>query len=266
VEGLSDRSVWKSHAKDVSDPKSVNFKSIMREIRKTLPKNIHVSSTQGSMFVRFDAENIRFLQVILIGLHNTPYNNGVFLFDIYLPTDYPVKPPKIKHITVGATKCTANNGPGGFSPNLHKSTGNVCLSLLGTWAGPGWEANKSNVYQILSSLLFMVFAAEHPYYMEPNHGGWEGNAPTVHTKLVIEYDEEVMFHTAKYAILETLKSPYKGFEDIIKLHFKLFKHKIVDDIQGWIDNDKVYSEAFRTKIAPVFEEIKEEFKKLKEKF
>ena len=48
----------------------------------------------------------------------------------------------IKHISKGCTLCHANNGPGGFSPNLHQSSGKVCLSLLGTWSGPDWQAGK----------------------------------------------------------------------------------------------------------------------------
>ena len=64
---------------------------------------------------------------------------------------------------------------GGFSPNLHKSTGKVCLSLLGTWnEGATWDAGKSNVYQVLSTILFMIFGSKYPYYMEPGYGGWEG--------------------------------------------------------------------------------------------
>ena len=111
---------------------------------------------------------------------------------------------------------SANNGPGGFSPNLHRDTGKVCLSLLGTWNGPGWEAGKSNVYQVLSSILWMILGAEHPYYMEPSYGGWEGTAPqSNHAPEVKVYDEAVYFGTAKWAILEQMKTPPVGFEEVM---------------------------------------------------
>eukprot|EP01084_Bolivina_argentea_P141658 248918_1 len=138
IEGLADRSTYSSHKNDTADPTSENTKKIMKEIRKNLPQNIY-TSINGSMFIRFDENNPRFLQVLLCGIDDTPYENGLFLFDIYLCDDYQNKPLMIQHISYGATKCKANNGPGGFSPNLHRISGKVCLSLLGTWSGPGWE-------------------------------------------------------------------------------------------------------------------------------
>merc|ERR1712087_718160 len=262
IEGLADRHSFTNHKNDKADPTSVNMKKIMREIRKDLRKNVCLSYNNGSMFIRFDEGNPRFLQAMLTGLKGTPYFNGLFLFDIYLCDDYPVKPLQIKHVSRGATQCHANNGPGGFSPNLHQSSGKVCLSLLGTWSGPGWQSNVSNVYQVLSSLLFMVFGAEHPYYMEPSHGGWEGTVQgrTEHERRVIDYDEEVMFHNAKYAILETLKAPYVGYEDVINTHFKIKKGVILDTMQRWMEC-KNYTDAFRERMKPVLEEIKKEFEK-----
>ena len=263
IEGLSSRSAFNQHKNDKADPLSANMKKIMKEIRKDLAKNIFLSYNNGSMFVRFDESNPRFLQAMLIGLQDTPYFNGCFLFDIYLSNDYPVKPPQIKHTTNGASLPTANNGPGGFSPNLHKSTGKVCLSLLGTWSGPGWQPNKSNVYQILSTLLFMVFAAKHPYYMEPNHGGWEGtiNNKKQHDTKVIQYDEELLYHTAKSTILDIIKKPYIGFEDVIKTHFK-FKSQQIIDHNNQVLNNKDYSNTFKDKIRPIYQQIKQQLEKL----
>ena len=259
IEGLSARSAFKQHQNDTVDPQSANTKKIMKEIRKDLAKNVFLSYNDGSMFIRFDESNPRFLQAMLIGLKDTPYFNGCFLFDIYLSNDYPVKAPKVKHTTNGANKPTANNGPGGFSPNLHKSTGKVCLSLLGTWSGPGWQANKSNVYQILSTLLLMVFGAKHPYYMEPDYGGWEGTITDdqEHDPEVIEYDEELLYHTAKWTILEILKTPYAGFEDVIKTHFKIKRKQIIKHMDEIMNNGD-YSTAFKNKIKPIHEQIQQQ--------
>jgi Ubiquitin-conjugating enzyme len=97
--------------------------------------------------------------------------SGVFVFDIYLPPQYPDIPLECVHITPEASRLKAPNGPGGFSPNLHSDSGKVCLSLLGTWQGPGWVAKQSNIYQVLSSIQLMILGAPHPYYMEPGYGG-----------------------------------------------------------------------------------------------
>jgi hypothetical protein len=64
-----------------------------------------------------------------------------------------------------------NHTPGGMSPNLHRDSGKVCLSLLGTWDGPGWDPQRSSIYQLLTAIAFQILAAEQPYYMEPGMGG-----------------------------------------------------------------------------------------------
>ena len=44
----------------------------------------------------------------------------------------------------------------------------VCLSLLGTWAGPSWDPVNSSVLQVLVSLQGMVFCQE-PWFNEPGY-------------------------------------------------------------------------------------------------
>ena len=45
----------------------------------------------------------------------------------------------------------------------------VCLSLLGTWAGPSWDPAMSTLMQVLISIQSMILVTD-PYYNEP---GWE---------------------------------------------------------------------------------------------
>lgn len=56
--------------------------------------------------------------------------------------------------------------------------GKVCLSLLGTWSGPGWSAGKSTLLQVLISIQSMILCDE-PYLNEP---GWasSGGTPQSH--------------------------------------------------------------------------------------
>ena len=81
-----------------------------------------------------------------------------FIFDIEMPKDYPISPPKVKFINL--------NGQVRFHPNLYKC-GKVCLSILNTWHGPGWTS-----VQTLSSVLLSIQSLmnEHPIQNEP---GWE---------------------------------------------------------------------------------------------
>ena len=93
----------------------------------------------GSVAVRVDETDCSLLKVLIVGPTCTPYANGCFLFDMLLPEGYPLEPPKVHLITT--QPCTR------FNPNLY-ADGSVCLSLLGTWSGPGWIANTSTILQV----------------------------------------------------------------------------------------------------------------------
>ena len=80
-----------------------------------------------------------FCRALIIGPADTPYANGCFLFDIFLPAEYPNTPPKVQFLTTGGGRVR-------FNPNLYDN-GKVCLSLLGTWAGPSWDAAHSTLLQ-----------------------------------------------------------------------------------------------------------------------
>ena len=241
---LAKESSFKDQINAGNDPKPSNLKKIIKEIHSEFPKNICVDYVGGSMFIRFDEDNPRYLQCLLTGLDDTPYANGLFLFDVYLKHGYPEQPPSIKHITKGQGSISANFTPGGYSPNLHSGSGTVCLSLLGTWSGPGWTNGTSNVYQLLSTIMFCILGAKHPWYMEPGNGGWEGNIDMDkddHSSDVIDYDRKVLLHVWKHAILDTINNPYKNFEDVIKMYFKLKGKKVIDWCNKCMDNDNYNS-------------------------
>ena len=81
---------------------------------------------------------------MITGPVGTPYEHGLFVFDVRLPPDYPASPPVFYYLS----QCS-----GRLNPNLYED-GKVCVSLLGTWAGRGSEVwtSKSNVLQVLVSI------------------------------------------------------------------------------------------------------------------
>lgn len=46
----------------------------------------------------------------------------------------------------------------------------VCLSLLGTWSGPGWDAKTSTLLQVFLSIQSLILVDE-PYFNEPGYEG-----------------------------------------------------------------------------------------------
>lgn len=51
-----------------------------------------VNSTE-SIYVRIYEERMDLLRAAVIGAPGTPYHDGLFFFDIYLPPEYPHEPP-----------------------------------------------------------------------------------------------------------------------------------------------------------------------------
>ncbi len=97
------------------------------------------------------------LRALIIGPDGTPYANGCFFFDIYLPTSYPQRSPQVQFLTTGGGRFR-------FNPNLY-NCGKVCLSLLGTWQGPGWIPNESTLLQVLISIQSLILVND-PYFNE----------------------------------------------------------------------------------------------------
>ena len=80
------------------------------------------------------------------------------MFDVFIPLEYPNCPPLVQFLTTG-------RGQFRFNANLYRD-GKVCLSLLGTWSGPGWEPQTSTLLQVFLSIQSMIMCAD-AYYNEP---------------------------------------------------------------------------------------------------
>jgi baculoviral IAP repeat-containing protein 6 len=118
----------------------------------------------SSVWVRSNSARMDAVQAMISGPEDTPYHNGLFLFDAIFPEDYPKSPPKINLRTTG-------RGTVRFNPNLY-NCGKVCLSLLGTWPGGG-EAEKwndtSTFLQVLVSIQSLILVPN-PYFNEASTG------------------------------------------------------------------------------------------------
>lgn len=114
------------------------MKRIMQEISRLQ------TSLPDGIFVRYGSSRPDVMKVIIIGPQDTPYENGLFEFDLLCDNDFPTKPPQMQLRTTG-------NGSVRFNPNLY-NCGKVCLSLLGTWEGEKWDAKQSTLLQVLVSI------------------------------------------------------------------------------------------------------------------
>jgi len=78
----------------------------------------------------------------------------------------------------------------------------VCLSLLGTWSGPGWEPGKSTLLQVLISIQSLIMVAD-PYFNEP---GYQSSLNTPQgDALSKKYNAAIRRGTLHYAVLGQLQ-------------------------------------------------------------
>eukprot|EP01118_Nematostelium_gracile_P010118 TRINITY_DN3460_c0_g1_i2.p1 TRINITY_DN3460_c0_g1~~TRINITY_DN3460_c0_g1_i2.p1 ORF type:complete len:886 (-),score=282.73 TRINITY_DN3460_c0_g1_i2:28-2508(-) len=133
-------------------PTAEAIKRITSDLKEVLTSN------NRDLHVMPDEEDICHIQALIIGPVDTPYANGFFHFDMIYPHDYPWKPPKVNIMTT-------DSGRTRFNPNLY-SNGKVCLSILGTWSGPGW----TQIQTMLSTLLsIQSLMNPEPYHNEPGY-------------------------------------------------------------------------------------------------
>lgn len=192
---------------------------ITREITTlatSLPLNL-----SSSIFVRVDEDRPDVLKALITGPADTPYENGCFVFDIFLPVTYPDTPPQVRIVTT-------DNHRVRFNPNLY-SCGKVCLSLLGTWQGPGWEPKVSTLLQVLVSIQSLILVPD-PFYNEP---GFDARQSKRESEC---YNCSLRFHTAAVAMLKALKEPVPEFRAVIRTHFQEKKEEIRRQIKGWRDD------------------------------
>lgn len=196
----------------------------------TLAQNLPIH-IDASIFLRVDENNPRAMRACITGPPDTPYDSGIFIFDIYLPPDYPTSVPCVNFTNTGGKR---------FNPNLYQC-GKVCLSILGTYVGPAasqtekWNATSS-LYQVLISIQAQILV-EHPYFNEP---GFQNQYKTPSgMKNSEDYNQKVKTFTLEHAMLDLLEdNKYVEFKDIIQSHFKNKKDKIIEICNKWsIENN-----------------------------
>ena len=118
-----------------------------------------------------------------------------------------------------------------FNPNLY-NCGKVCLSLLGTWAGPGWDPVRSTLLQVLISIQSLIMVGD-PFFNEP---GFQSMMGTPQGKRANDgYNCTVREATVRYAMSDMLRRAGEGktpFAAVIKKHFKV-RYRAISRAGRW---------------------------------
>jgi len=208
----------------------MNTRNLFKEL--TAYRNALPIEYGSSCFCRVITSRLDLLRVMITGPDGSPYANGCFFFDINLPASYPAVAPKVQFLTTGGGKIR-------FNPNLY-NCGKVCLSLLGTWQGPGWISGQSTLLQVLISIQSLILVPD-PYFNEP---GWEASRGTQRGDTMSkQYNSRIREHTIDAAIKSHLTSilnksnPYPEFEGIMIKHFLEKRYLIERELKAWAKED-----------------------------
>ena len=206
---------------------ATTLKPLQKEIRK-LSRDLPCPHVDGAVFVRFDENNLQSARCVVTGPVDTPYYGGLFVFDVFFPNTYPQVPPLVQLMTTG-------NGMARFNPNLY-ADGKVCLSLLGTWHATDdsekWNPSTSSLRQILLSIQTEILIRE-PWFNEPGREGQRGTKEAKQASDLLNAD--LRLKTLRYAIIDNLKRPPLGIEDLVNAHFDNIKARILDQCRRDLD-------------------------------
>ncbi|KAK3002604.1 hypothetical protein RJ639_022376 [Escallonia herrerae] len=219
------------------NPSTGVHKKIMKEwqiLRDHLPDTI---------YVRVYEQRIDLLRTAIVGPPGTPYENGLYFFDLAFPPDYPARPPLVHYRSFGFR----------LNPNLYE-TGYVCLSLLNTWVGKKsekWNPAESTVLQVLVSIQGLVLN-ERPYFNEPGIGIFPAGA-----KRSVAYSEDAFVLSCR-SMLCLLRTPPKNFKELVRKHFRDRAGEVLTLCNAYMDGCGQQfggGVKFRAAMEPVFDEL-----------
>ncbi|PWW76106.1 hypothetical protein C7212DRAFT_295822 [Tuber magnatum] len=222
IEGVVKTHYWNLQATSLATSPRGRVLHLSREMA-----TMSTSLPQG-VFVRVEDGRPDVIKAMIVGPCETPYEGGLYEFDIWAPANYPSGPPMCQFKTTG-------NGTVHFNPNLY-NCGKVCLSILNTWSGASserWQPGTSTLLQVFVSIQSMILCAT-PWYNEP------GRREGTRKKDAEEFNGRVRVNSVKWAILDWLRDPSKRngiWKDVIEAHFKTNKGYLLDLVKEWAKKD-----------------------------
>lgn len=179
--GLSSDRSWDPLAAGERRPTPACLRRVSRDITEVM------ESPLPGIIVCPDDDDALKVHVLVMGPDDTPYEGGAFYFVVVFPDDYPASPPKARIMTTAG-------GTVRFGPNLY-ANGKCCVSILGTWHGPGWSAAMSLTSVLLS--IQSLMNAE-PYRNEP------GFEKTENLAVVKAYNDIITHETMRVAVVDNV--------------------------------------------------------------
>jgi ubiquitin-protein ligase len=157
----------------------IQYRYRQRGGNKILVKQIDdfaASKTHPGIYYVMDEANVNHGYALIIGPRypvqtdvekknaKYPYEECLFFFEVTFPSDYPARPPRVIFMNSSLDPQNIRIHPNLYQSGLGGDSGKVCLSILGTWAGPGWKPTMTleSTLRDIQSLL-----GPNPIHNEP---------------------------------------------------------------------------------------------------
>ncbi|XP_041978391.1 (E3-independent) E2 ubiquitin-conjugating enzyme UBE2O isoform X2 [Aricia agestis] len=198
-----------------SEPRSF-YSAVKREIK------LLKSDLPPGVWVRGYEDRIDLLSVMIAGPSRTPYEGGLFVFDVQLGGEYPRAPPLCHYHSYCSDR---------LNPNLYED-GKVCVSLLGTWSGRGVEVwgKDSSLLQVIVSLQGLILNAE-PYF---NEAGYEKQKGTQQGKENSRMYNEMVLLKLVQSMTRMLMNPPEPFREEILAHLRASSAPLCERLEGLV--------------------------------
>ncbi|OCT60708.1 (E3-independent) E2 ubiquitin-conjugating enzyme UBE2O [Xenopus laevis] len=203
-------------------PEAKKFFSTVRKEMALL-----ATSLPDGIMVKTFEDRMDLFSAFIKGPTRTPYEDGLFLFDMQLPNIYPAVPPLFRYLS----QCS-----GKLNPNLYDN-GKVCVSLLGTWIGKGTErwTSKSSLLQVLISIQGLILVNE-PYY---NEAGFDSDRGLQEGYENSRCFNEMALIRVVQSMTQLLRKPVEVFQQEICEHFKSNGWRLAHRIENWLETNSM---------------------------
>ena len=113
----------------------------------------------------------------------------------------------------------------------------MCLSLLGTWNGPGWVPGVSTLYQVLLSIQSLILnqwpRENEPGHEQPRDGS--NRSLNEHHCRNVAYNMEVRLATLTHGITAFIRAPPRFFEAAARAHFAFKRRELAAQALLWAE-------------------------------
>jgi ubiquitin-conjugating enzyme E2 Z len=161
----------------------------------------------GDFFINWKDDNLRKFEAYIVAPKDSLYCYKLVKLRFNFPYNYPQVPPKVGFVQYNGER---------LHPNLYKE-GKVCLSILGTWDGPGW-AMGMNTQSILTSIWSLL--DNEPYKHEPR----QNNNPA--------FNAYVQYHSWRWMLLDYLdREQDPAAKTFLEQHFAKHGTEMVAELE-----------------------------------